>query len=66
MSAQTKGATIYFDPELHKAFKNKALETSRSITDLVDQAVRESLTEDAEDIPTYEQHKKGPCLEESY
>lgn len=57
MAAQTKRATIYFDPELHKALKIKALETSRSITDLVNQAVRESLSEDAEDIFAYEERK---------
>lgn len=57
MATQTKRATIYFDPELHKALKIKALETSRSITDLVNQAVRESLSEDAEDILAYEERK---------
>ena len=57
MATQTKRATIYFDPELHKALKIKALETSRSITDLVNQAVRESLSEDAEDIFAYEERK---------
>ncbi len=57
MATQTKRATIYFDPELHKALKIKALETSRSITDLVNQAVRESLSEDAEDMLAYEERK---------
>ncbi len=32
MPAEVKRATIYFDPDLHKALKIKALETSRSIT----------------------------------
>jgi hypothetical protein len=62
MSTQTKRATIYFAPELHKALKIKALETSRSITDLVNQAVRESLTEDAEDILAYEKRKNEPLI----
>ncbi len=53
----TKRATIYFDPELHKALKLKALETSRSITDLVNQSVREALSEDAEDINAFEERK---------
>ena len=52
-----KRATIYFDPELHKALKLKALETSRSITDLVNQSVREALSEDAEDINAFEERK---------
>jgi len=62
MATQTKRATIYFDPELHKALKIKALETSRSITDLVNQAVRESLSEDAEDILAYEERKDEKVL----
>ena len=44
MSIQAKRVTIYFDPDLHKALKLKALETSRSITDLVNQAVKEALS----------------------
>ena len=62
MSAQTKRATIYFDPELHKALKIKALETSRSITDLVNQAVKEALSEDVEDILTFEERKNEPLI----
>ena len=62
MPTQTKRATIYFDPELHKALKIKALETSRSITDIVNQAVRESLTEDAEDILAFEERKNEPLI----
>lgn len=62
MATQTKRATIYFDPELHKALKIKALETSRSVTDLVNQAVRESLSEDAEDILAYEERKEEKVI----
>ncbi len=62
MATHTKRATIYFDPELHKALKIKALETSRSITDIVNQAVRESLTEDAEDILAFEERKNEPLI----
>lgn len=54
MSTETKRSTIYFEPELHKALRMKAAETSRSITDLVNQAVRESLAEDAEDLMSFE------------
>jgi len=57
MATQMKRATIYFDPELHKALKLKALETSRSITDLVNQSVREALSEDAEDLTAFEERQ---------
>jgi hypothetical protein len=57
MATQMKRTTIYFDPELHKALKLKALETSRSISDLVNRSVREALSEDAEDINAFEERK---------
>jgi predicted HicB family RNase H-like nuclease len=47
MATQTKRATVYFDPTLHKALRLKAVETSRSVSDLVNEAVREALSEDA-------------------
>lgn len=47
MATQTKRATIYFDPNLHKALRLKAVETSRSVSELVNQAVREALSDDA-------------------
>ena len=62
MSTQAKRATIYFDPDLHKALKLKALETSRSITDLVNQAVKEALSEDVEDILAFEERKNETLI----
>lgn len=62
MATQAKRATIYFDPELHKALKMKSVETSRSITDLVNEAVREALSEDAEDIIAFENRKDEPLI----
>jgi len=62
MTTQAKRATIYFDPELHKALKLKAVETSRSVTDLVNEAVRGALSEDAEDIIAFEERKNEPLI----
>ena len=62
MATTAKRATIYFDPELHKALKLKAVETSRSITDLVNEAVRGALSEDAEDIIAFEERKDEPLI----
>lgn len=55
MATLAKRSTIYFDPIIHKALKIKALETSRSVSELVNNAVRETLAEDAEDIATFEE-----------
>ncbi len=51
MSAtKSESATIYFDPALHKAVRLKAAETVQSISDIVDEAIRTLLSEDAEDL----------------
>ena len=55
MATQTKRATIYFDPTLHKALRLKSVETARSVSELVNDAVRESLSEDAEDLSAFEE-----------
>ncbi len=55
MATQTKRATIYFDPDLHKALRLKAVETSRSVSELVNEAVRGALSEDAEDLLAFEE-----------
>ena len=55
MATQTKRATIYFDPNLHKALRLKAVETSRSVSELVNEAVRDALSEDAEDLLAFEE-----------
>ena len=55
MATQTKRATIYFDPNLHKALRLKAFETSRSVSELVNEAVREVLSDDAEDLLSFEE-----------
>ncbi len=58
----SKRATIYLDPVIHKALKLKAVETSRSISDLVNEAVREALAEDAEDLAAFEDRANEPLL----
>ena len=62
MASQTKQATIYFDPDLHKALRLKAVETSRSITELVNAAVREALSEDAEDLADFDKRMSEPMV----
>jgi hypothetical protein len=55
-------ATIYLDPELHKALRLKAVETSQSLSKLVNDAIKESLAEDAEDITAFEERVKEPLI----
>ena len=57
---KTKRVTVYFDPEIHRALRLKAAETDRSVSDLVNDAVRLSLSEDAEDLAAFEQRAGEP------
>jgi predicted transcriptional regulator len=63
MSSKSKRATIYLDPELHRALKLKAVQMDRSISDLVSEAVRESLAEDAGDLAAFDARAAEPNLD---
>ena len=62
MTTQVKRATVYLDPDLHKALRLKSAETSRSISELVNNAIKEALAEDAEDIEAFEQRSGEPLI----
>lgn len=49
-----KRATVYFEPHLHRALRLKAAETDSSVSELVNDAVKEALAEDAEDLAAFE------------
>ncbi len=60
MDGSQKRATVYFDPNLHRALRLKAAATDRSVSDLVNEAVRSSLAEDADDLLAFEQRADEP------
>ena len=62
MSIQMKRATVYFDPQLHRALRIKTADTDRSISELVNEAIRQSLAEDMEDIAAFEERADKPNL----
>ena len=62
MKTNTKRATIYFDPDIHRALRIKAAETERSISELVNEAVKLGLAEDAEDLAAFEERAGEPNL----
>ncbi|MBI4296463.1 MAG: ribbon-helix-helix protein, CopG family [Chloroflexi bacterium] len=62
MTTRTKRTTIYLDSELHKALRLKAIAVSRSVSEIVNDAVRDSLAEDAEDIVAFEERSKEPLI----
>ena len=62
MPGAQKRATVYFDPELHRALRLKAVETDRSLSELVNEAVKLTLAEDAEDLAAFEERATEPDL----
>jgi predicted transcriptional regulator len=62
MKNQLKRSTIYLDAELHRALKIKAAETDYSVSELVNDAVRNALAEDAIDLAAIEERKNEPRL----
>lgn len=63
MSTLTKRATVYLDPILHKALRLQSIETSRSVSDLINDAVRDELAEDANDLSSFDARKNEPSLD---
>jgi len=59
---KAKRATIYLDSTLHRALRVKAAETEKSVSDLVNAAVRQSLTEDAADLAIFDGRSREPVL----
>ncbi|MBE0507282.1 MAG: CopG family transcriptional regulator [Marinospirillum sp.] len=62
MSETSKRSTVYFDPQLHAALRLKAVHTQRSISDIVNDAVRAVLAEDQEDLAAFEERISEPSL----
>ena len=62
MTTLSKRSTIYLDPTLHQALRLKALETSRSMSEIINEAVKEALAEDAEDLAAFDERVDEPLI----
>ena len=52
-----KRTTVYFEENIHRALKLKAVEVDQSISDFVNDAVKTALEEDLEDFSSIEARK---------
>ncbi len=57
-----KRATVYFEPHLHRALRLKAAATDTSISELVNDAVKAALGEDADDLEAFDERAGEPDL----
>jgi len=62
MTEASKRSTIYFEPELHHALRIKAAHTRQTLSDIVNEAVRQSLREDQEDLAAFEERAHEPLI----
>jgi hypothetical protein len=60
----TKRAPIYLDPALHDVLRQKAAEADTSISEIVNEVVRQSLAdyEEAEDLADLERRRAEPNI----
>ena len=57
-----KRATVYFESDVHRALRLKAAALDRSISDMVNDAVKASLAEDAEDLASFSDRRKDKSV----
>jgi plasmid stability protein len=62
MSELSKRCTIYFEPELHRALRVKAASNHRSVSEIVNDALRLALREDQEDLAVFDERAAEPIL----
>ena len=62
MNEPSKRSTVYFEPDIHKALRLKAASTHRSVSELVNDAVRHALAEDQEDLAAFEERAAEPTV----
>lgn len=62
MSEMSKRSTIYFEPDIHLALRVKAANTHQSVSEVVNEAVRLALREDAEDLSAFEERAEEATL----
>ncbi len=62
MALAVKRATVYLDAKMHRALRIKSVETSRSMSELVNEAVALALAEDAEDLAAFAERAHEPLI----
>lgn len=62
MAVEHKRATIYLEPDLHRAVRIKSAHTNRTISDIVNESLRNALREDQEDLDAFEKRASEPVI----
>jgi hypothetical protein len=62
MAVETKRSTIYLETDLHRAIRVKSAHTNRSMSEIVNDAVRIALLEDEKDLRAFEESSNEPLM----
>lgn len=63
MEQKLKRSTVYLDPQLHRALKIKSAQIERTMSEIINDAIRFSLAEDYEDLSAIEERINEPNME---
>jgi plasmid stability protein len=55
-------STVYLEPDLHQALRLKSAHSQRSMSDIVNEALRQALREDQEDLTAVRSRAKERAL----
>ena len=67
MSANTIRSTLYLEPSLHQALRLKAATAHRSMSEIVNDAIRAALREDEEDLAAFaDREREQPLSYEAF
>ncbi|MBL8527720.1 MAG: ribbon-helix-helix protein, CopG family [Burkholderiales bacterium] len=62
MGTDAVRSTVYLEPDLHKALRLKAATAHRSISEIVNDAIRAALREDEEDLAAFAERAGDKAL----
>ena len=55
-------ATIYFDSKVHRAIRLRAAANDQTVSDVVNDAMKESLAEEADDLAVAKKRRSEPSI----
>ena len=61
--SENRRATIYLNPDVHRALRMKAAEIDQSLSDVVNAVLRRGLLEDAEDLAAFDERAHEPSMD---
>jgi hypothetical protein len=62
MATLSKRSTIYLDPDLHQALRLKSIETSQSMSEIINSILKNAFSEDAEDLEAFGKRADEPLI----